>query len=180
MGGFGISHPEDFLFVTDIQLVKQHTSYASVAFDDDAVADFFDEQVDRGLMPAQFGRIWMHTHPSSSALPSPTDEETFARVFGRTDWAVMFILAQEGQTYARLRYRSGPAGEFRIRTTVDYSVPFECSRHPEWEEEYLNNVLPEQQGFMGDFGEDSDLFEDEDWEDMDWIQWDNYMERISS
>ncbi|QDT66720.1 hypothetical protein V22_39910 [Calycomorphotria hydatis] len=180
MGGFGISDPDDFLFVNDIQLVKQHTSYASVTFDDDAVADFFDEQVDRGLMPAQFGRIWMHTHPSNSALPSPIDEATFARVFGRTDWAVMFILAQEGQTYARLRYRSGPAGEFRIRTTVDYSVPFESSRHPEWEDEYLANVLPAQQGFTGDFGDDSDLLEDEDWEDMDWIQWDNYMERISS
>ena len=60
----------------------------SVAFEDEAVADFFDQQVDRGLRPAQFARIWVHTHPGGWPEPSLTDEETFQKVFGRTDWAV--------------------------------------------------------------------------------------------
>ena len=73
------------------------------------MAEFFDEQVDQGWQPAQFPRIWIHTHPGDSAQPSPTDEETFARAFGQTDWAVMFILAQGGQTYCRLEYHRAPA-----------------------------------------------------------------------
>src|SRR5947209_14095353 len=43
----------------------------------------------------QFARLFMHTHPGNSPQPSATDEETFARVFGRCDWAVMFILARD-------------------------------------------------------------------------------------
>jgi hypothetical protein len=98
VGAFGLALTDDPLLVTDVQLVGQTCSLVSVLFDDQAVADFFDAQVDRGLRPAQFGRIWVHTHPWQSPAPSGVDEETFARVFSATDWAVMFILAKEGQT----------------------------------------------------------------------------------
>jgi hypothetical protein len=91
IGGFGISAAADLLLVEDIRLVTQSCSLASVKFDDDSVADFFDEQVDRGLAPAWFGRIWVHTHPGNCPLPSHTDEETFARCFGGADWSVMFM-----------------------------------------------------------------------------------------
>ncbi|PHS04717.1 MAG: hypothetical protein COA78_16200 [Blastopirellula sp.] len=40
-----------------------------------------------------------HTHPDNSAQPSPTDEETFLRVFGKAEWALIFILAKENQSY---------------------------------------------------------------------------------
>ena len=46
VGGFGIAAKGDLLFVEDIQLVEQECSWAHVAFDDDSVADFFDQQVD--------------------------------------------------------------------------------------------------------------------------------------
>jgi hypothetical protein len=39
----------------DIQLVLQSCTVVSVAFDDSAVADFFNQQVDRGLTPQEFG-----------------------------------------------------------------------------------------------------------------------------
>jgi hypothetical protein len=104
VGGFAISAADDLLYVEDIQLVRQTCDMASVVFDDQSVADFFDRQVDAGIQPCQAGRIWTHTHPGSCPQPSMTDEETFARVFGRTDWAVMFILARAGQTYARLQF----------------------------------------------------------------------------
>ena len=92
VGGFGIAASDDLLFVEDIQLVKQVCSWAHVAFDDESVADFFDRQVDAARRPEQFARIWVHTQPGDCPRPSMTDEETFRRVFGRADWAVMVRL----------------------------------------------------------------------------------------
>src|SRR3954452_11642863 len=92
IGAFGISAPDDLLLVEDVQLVAQTCTWVHVEFEDEAVANFFDDQVDAGRRPDSFGRLWMHTHPGSSADPSGTDELTFSRVFGPSDWAVMFIL----------------------------------------------------------------------------------------
>src|SRR5207248_1895786 len=82
VGGFGVSAAHNPLYIEDFVTVRQRASVASVRFDDAAVADLFDELVDRSLKPDRFARIWIHTHPGRSALPSLTDEETFARGFG--------------------------------------------------------------------------------------------------
>ena len=79
VGGFGISDPNDLLFVTDFALVRQTTSPITVEFDDVSVADHFDRYIDKGYTPEQVGRIWIHTHPGQSARPSGVDEDTFAR-----------------------------------------------------------------------------------------------------
>lgn len=136
VGGFGIAPADDLLLVEDFQLVRQQCTPVSVQFQDDAVADFFDQQVDVGRRPQQFGRIWLHTHPGNSAQPSSIDEETFARCFGRADWTVMFILARGGQTYARVRFNVGPGGNLEISTDVDFALPFAASQHEAWQEEY--------------------------------------------
>jgi hypothetical protein len=136
VGGFGIMTADDLLLIDDVQLVRQACTGASVAFDDLAVANFFDEQVDQGRKPEQFGRIWVHTHPGNSPEPSQVDEETFCRVFGRTDWALMFVLARGGASYARLRFHVGPGGEMDIPVAVDYSRPFAGSDHAAWKEQY--------------------------------------------
>jgi len=136
VGGFGVSNPEDLLLIEDVILVQQICSVVTVAFDDAAVADYFDAQIDRGLRPEQFARIWLHTHPGHSATPSLTDEETFARVFGGCDWAVMGILAQGGATYARLRFNTGPGGSLLIPVEVDYRRPFIGSDADAWAAEY--------------------------------------------
>ena len=136
IGAFGISEPQDLLFIEDVQLVLQTCTCVTVAFDDAAVATFFDEQVDAGRRPESFGRLWLHTHPGKSSEPSGTDEMTFSRVFGRADWAVMFILAQEGQTYARLRFNIGPGGSLEIPVAVDFRREFSASHHAEWKTEY--------------------------------------------
>ena len=73
-----------------------------------------------------------------------TDEETFDRVFARSDWAVMFILADEGQSYARLRFNVGPCVELEIPVGVDYSRPFGACDPDAWAEEHLCNVQPQQ------------------------------------
>ena len=143
VGGFGITAADDLLYVEDVALVGQVCSWAQVAFDDAAVADYFDRQVDRGLRPEQFGRLWAHTHPGDCPLPSQTDEATFERVFGQCDWAVMFILARDGHSYARLRFNVGPGGDLEIPVEVDYSRAFGSCDLVSWEEEYLLNVCPE-------------------------------------
>ena len=123
-----------------MQLVRQVCDLASVSFDDDSVADFFDRQVDAGVSMARCGRVWLHTHPGDSPQPSMTDEETFARVFGRTEWALMFILARGGRSYARLRFHVGPGGDIELPVQVDYTRPFAASDHEAWLAEYQANV----------------------------------------
>jgi proteasome lid subunit RPN8/RPN11 len=144
IGGFGISSSDDLLFIEDVQIVKQTCTWVHVEFDDEAVADFFDRQVDADRRPEEFGRIWLHTHPGSSPEPSGTDETTFARVFGGADWALMFILARGGQTYARLRYNCGPGADLKLPVEVDYDRPFSGSASDDWKQEYCVNVrVPE-------------------------------------
>ena len=57
VGGFGISAPDDLLYVMEFITVKQEVSCVSVKFDDEAVGKFFDEQVDLGRKPEHFARI---------------------------------------------------------------------------------------------------------------------------
>lgn len=122
IGGFGISQGEELLSIADFVTVRQMATAASVEFDDTAVAEYYDRCVDQGLHPKQFGRIWIHTHPGSSPQPSGTDERTFARVFGRCDWSVMFIMSRTGRTYARLNFSAGPGGSQLLAAEVDWSA----------------------------------------------------------
>jgi proteasome lid subunit RPN8/RPN11 len=143
VGGFGITKPNDLLFVTDFILVKQKVTVVSVSFDDSSVADFFENQVEQKRKPEQFARIWLHTHPGDSPNPSMTDEETFDRVFGTCDWSVMFILAQDGSSYARLHFKAGPGGDLKIPVYVDYGCQFDGSDFKSWTEQYKADVTRE-------------------------------------
>jgi hypothetical protein len=144
VGGFGIANADDPLRIEDVVLVSQRTSPVRVAFDDLAVADYFDQQIDAGRRPEQFARVWLHTHPGDCAIPSATDEETFTRAFCRCDWAVMGILSRDGATYARLRFSAGPSGEIRIPVEVDFALPFAASDPESWIAEYRRCVQPKQ------------------------------------
>ena len=168
IGGFGIAAEDDLLFIEDVVTVKQEASVASVFFDDEAVADLFEAQVDAGRKPEQFARAWIHTHPGASPTPSQTDEETFQRVFGGCDWAIMFVLAQEGKTHARLRFNIGPGGETVLPVHVDFSRPFAAADFEAWESEYQANIKTVSLG--RGFGYPAeDLFGDEfgphEWDD---------------
>jgi hypothetical protein len=140
VGGFGISSAKDLLLVEDVVLVRQTCTSVSVSFDDAAVADFFDQQIEAGRRPEQFGRIWIHTHPGDSAIPSSVDEETFERVFGRSDWSVMAILACGGQFYARLQFTAGPGGHQVLPFEIDYQTSFPAAEPAAWEQEYRGCV----------------------------------------
>ncbi len=141
VGGFGITEAEDLLFVTDFVLVKQKVTAVSVSFEDESVANFFEDQVEAAKKPEQFARIWLHSHPGSSPEPSMTDEQTFARVFGSCDWSVMCIVAQDGGAFARLRFNAGPGGEVKIPVCVDYNYEFDAADFEVWQQQYKANVI---------------------------------------
>ncbi len=141
VGGFGITQAEDLLFVTDVVLVKQKVTCVSISFEDESVADFFEDQVEASRQPEQFARLWLHTHPGNSPEPSMTDEETFTRVFGTCDWSIMCIVAQDGGTFARLRFNAGPGGQVKIPVCVDYSYEFDAADFEVWKQQYKANVI---------------------------------------
>ena len=82
-------------------------------------------------------------HPGDSAEPSCLDEETFGRVFGRCDWAVMFIVARGGATYARLRFNAGPGGEILLPVNVRWDLPLGEVSEDQWQAEHRSNVVEE-------------------------------------
>ena len=141
VGGFGVTQADDLLFVTDFVLVKQKVTCVSVAFDDEAVADYYEDQVEAGRKPEQFARIWLHSHPGDSPEPSCVDEQTFGRVFGTCGWAIMFIVAQDSKTFARLRFNTGPGGEVKIPVSIDYSYEFDAADFDVWQQQYMANVV---------------------------------------
>ncbi len=61
--GFGLTEREDLLLVHDIALIKQQVSSITVALDDMAVADFFEDQVELGR-GAPAVRENLAAHPS--------------------------------------------------------------------------------------------------------------------
>jgi hypothetical protein len=146
IGGFGVTPTDDLLYVEDVRLVRQSCTATSVAFDDTAVAEFFDEQVDAGRQPELFARIWLHTHPGNSPIPSSVDERTFADVFGRCAWSVMFILARGGQTYARLQFRAGPGAQLIMPVQIDWGRPFAGADEQAWEADYMASIRPHEWG----------------------------------
>ena len=193
VGGFGVTDIDDLLYVEDFVTVGQHTSAVTVLFDDHAVADFMDRCVDTGLSPQNCLRLWCHTHPGSSAEPSGTDEETFERVFGGCDWAVMFILARTGNTYARLSMRAGPGAATHLAVGVDWSRWSEVVNDPkfslttlraDWQDEFATNIhrLPEFASTVLSAPADSligvnprELLEGGgDWSDLDEQIWEEY------
>lgn len=150
IAGFGISREDDLLYVEDLVILRQYATAWTVAFADDALADYVDRQVDAGLPLERVMRIWCHTHPGTSARPSQTDEDTFRRVFGGCDWALMFIVSRTGQTYARLSFHVGPGASLEIPVSVDWQrwpegAALLASPLAAWKNDYDANVqrIPE-------------------------------------
>jgi hypothetical protein len=161
VGGFGVSAPgaaDNLLYVDDFVTVSQDATVASVIFDDQAVANYFEDCFDKGIQPARSGRIWCHTHPGDSASPSSTDEDCFSRAFGSCDWAVMFIISRTGQTYARLFFKAGPGASMLLPVAVDWAAWPALACAPDlhldalvqaWADEYLANIHGEAWGYAG-------------------------------
>jgi len=182
IGGFGIASLDNPMLVQDLQLVRQRCTFATVEFDDESVADFFDEQVDQGRTPAEFGRLWVHTHPGDSPLPSGTDEDTLDRCFAGVDWSLMFILAKGGESYARLRFNVGPGGEMEIPVEVAYDQAFSGTSHGNWQQEYDDNVTIIPTGVAAITNEPAESLFGNEWEPEEidpWDEWLDYEARLA-
>ena len=145
VGGFALSHPDEPLFVEDVLIVRQNCTFVSVAFEDLAVADLFEDMADAAIPPSRFARIWLHTHPGASVEPSSVDEATFARVFGACDWSIMAILGRTGRMSARLQFNTGPGAAISLPTRVDWSdwpdLAGSLAEHvKEWQAEYAAKI----------------------------------------
>lgn len=148
IGCFGLADESDPLLIVDLAVPKQYCSAAFVEFDDESVADMIDEQIDNGRMPNHCSRVWIHTHPGSSAKPSSVDERTFYNAFGGNNWAIMFILARGGETYCRMRVRADQ--DMYLNAELDHIVTYLDVQFPgtdqnAWLQEYKDNVQPERE-----------------------------------
>ena len=161
VAAFGLAAEDDPLYLDDILVVRQRCTPVTVAFDDEAVADLFDSMVDAGIPPGRFARVWLHTHPGASVEPSGTDEETFHRVFGGCDWAVMAILGRTGNTFARLTFNAGPGGSLNLPVQVDWA-DWPATAHvlaeqvPMWGQQYAERVMAEPWGWPEGFSRNGD------------------------
>ena len=161
VAGYGICE-RDPLLITDFRMVKQECSAAFVEMDGESFLDVMEEYAAKGLKMEQVGRIWIHTHPGNSAKPSGTDEKTFKDLWGNCSWSVMAILANGGDTYARLQYQTKPPEFLGFKSlateiltwAIDYSEDFQASDKEAWDAEYQacwSRIVPVQKiGFTGD------------------------------
>jgi len=65
---------------------------------------------------------------------------TFERVFKKCQWALLFVVAQDNETYAKLQFNIGPGGHVLIPVEIDYSQDFGSSAHDLWDTEFAAHV----------------------------------------
>lgn len=151
IGGFFIAeNANEPLAITDFVLLKQEVTSVTVAFDAEAIADFYEEMaIVRKLEPGQCARIWAHTHPGFSAMPSYTDLDTFKEKFCNRGvpaccrpWAAMFIRSKSGSTFCRLAFNpeDGPQVQLDIDVVVDHSLCSAFEDRAGWKKEFEEKV----------------------------------------
>jgi len=106
---FGITKPEDPLFVLDFELIKQKVHNTS----SDAIPGAMETHITANLqkqppvLPINCDRIWAHTHPMTgegSASPSGKDWDTFTDEDNRLkSFLVMLILSKSGHVTCHIK-----------------------------------------------------------------------------
>lgn len=140
VAGYCVTRTEDPLLVTDFILIKQECTGYSFDLDPDDIIEYTDRMLDKGIPPWASNNILSHTHPGESPYPSQCDETNFKKAFSHPNWAIMFILADSGKTYCRMKINVGPGIIKEIDVVVDWKQPFSGSNIPEWEKEYKEKV----------------------------------------
>lgn len=113
VGGFGITAVGNPLVIEDIRFLERRDGA------DAEVLEFFAREIERDLPDDRYARVWIGTRPGRSARTTGVEEAIFARLFGTVPWSVLFLVAHGGASYARLRYRLGPGGAWRIPVVID-------------------------------------------------------------
>lgn len=141
VAGYGVTGTDDPLLVTDFRLIKSDCTSVSFDMDPDDGAEFMETMLDAGLMPWQYSNVLIHTHPGNSPTPSNTDEKNFVKAFSHPNWAVMFIIAEGGAAYCRLKVNVGPGVVKEIKVAVDWKHPFGGTDTQAWKKEYEEKVV---------------------------------------
>lgn len=167
---FGVSKKHDWLLVRDIVCVKEVRTSASAIMNDQAVANYFDDMLDKGHTVEEFSRIWIHSHPwKGHVSPSSLDYETFARVFGKCEWAIMLILGRRDEDYyCNLRFNVGPGANVPLRLKVDWHQA-DLSQQEAWRKEFLDT--DEQPPSC------QKIIRLDDTSDIEELQWANFLEQ---
>lgn len=147
VGMYGITPTENPMLITDVRLVKQECSVATVELDTEDSGKFVEKMLDEGLAPWQCQNIWIHTHPGNCPEPSGTDEENFKKNFSHPHWAVFFILADGGQTWCEVQFNVGPTCRVSCEHSVIYEGSFQGTNKKAWQEEYEKNVTKQKWNF---------------------------------
>lgn len=148
IAGFGISSMEDPFYMEDFRTLKQTASAAHFEFDDDALNDYLAGMFEEGKQPGECMRLWVHTHPTKDfASPSGEDEGTFTDAFGNADWAMMIIMDEGDNVYARLRFKSGASRlQMVIPNSIDCQPPLKGVDEASaiaWKQEADENITQE-------------------------------------
>jgi len=151
IGFFGITKEDDPLYIIDLAVLKQKVGPASVEFDGPDIARFWMKCDSENLIPAQYTRVWIHTHPGNSATPSGTDENTFTRHWGQSDWALMVVVARDNTTTVRLRYNTGIPADYQLNMKIEYDADFPGSNKTLWDQEFTENVSSYVSSYRGNF-----------------------------
>lgn len=141
VSGFGISHADNPLVIMDFVLAFQKSTPVFTEMDDTKLADFIEDMIDVGYRPDQISRVWIHTHPGQSAVPSGHDEKTFDKTFDDFDWAIMCVVAQGAQT-ARLKVKRPFYWMKEVPIEVDWSIPLVPVDYEVLNREFVEKVKP--------------------------------------
>lgn len=140
VAGYATTSTDDPLLVTDFRLVKQKCTPVSFDLDPDDLTKDVEHTLDMGLSPWQTHNILCHSHPGDSPSPSLTDEKNFVKAFSHPHWAIMFIVAEGGDSYCRMKINVGPGVVKTIKVAIDWKQSFNGTDISAWEEEYNEKV----------------------------------------
>lgn len=103
----GISESEENIgHIVDFVCVPQECSSGLTEPDDDGMNAYIETMLlDKEISIIRCARFWAHTHPGASPVPSSTDNETFVKWFGHSDFGVMYILAKDDDS-CKVKYPS--------------------------------------------------------------------------
>ena len=145
--GFGVcGNIKEPLRITDFILLDQRTGGAHADLDDIAIALHYNDMVEAGLKPVQFGRIWFHTHPFGVSKPNPSggDDTTFKTAFGDCDWSVMLVFSNNaGAAYAEIQLPSAILGRSisnLYELDIDYETDVTDAEAAVWCDDFIAHV----------------------------------------
>jgi len=138
VGGFCEAFENQPFQIATAKILPQESTAASIDFTDDGIVAYMEDGAEKFKGDLnRFFRVWWHTHPGMSAVPSSTDMATFYSLTRTLPWVIMLIVGTEQGISAR--YGTIVDGIFlHVPMTVD--VKWDLHIYEDWDKEYAENV----------------------------------------